>query len=220
MTITFKVDMETEPAITNRDCPDQPRRLSAWNWALLLFVAILFFASGIEVVVTGEARPFRGQGPVTLDPVSAWVTGLAIIAGGLFIPVGIYIFRKHFKEPSSEGEPGLVSRIQLIDTVFTVLGLIAVFAWAWLGVKVLPGRASLAFAAVLTMAYAAYKVVRLTLECRAGVSVHFGTRGRVGPDYDRATRPFAFWWAIGIEVMCLLLGASGSVFLWLMFALE
>ena len=68
------------------------------------------------------------------------------------------------------------------------------------------------FCAVLSTAYTAYKALRLVLEYRTGVSVRFSRR--YGPDYDRATRPWAFWWAMGIEAVCLLLAASVTVLFW------
>jgi hypothetical protein len=197
--------------------PEQPGRLSRWDWACLAFFTLLLVGVGIEVIVTGKASPFRGQGPVPLDPASAWATGLSMIALGLLFPVIVYLANNRRKQLSSTGQDEPVRRIQLMDTLFVVSGIAAIFVWACLGGRALPGRWSLGFAAVLATAYTVYKVVRLVLEYRSGVSVHFGRLRRVGPDYDRATRPFAFWWAMGIEVLCLLLGATAAVFLWVAF---
>jgi hypothetical protein len=110
-----------------------------------------------------------------------------------------------------------VHHIKLIDTLFTVFGIIAVLAWAAFGVRAVPGRWSLAFAGVLATAFTVYIFVCLVLEYRVGIFVSFGKRRRVGPDYDRATRPKAFWLAMGIEVVCLLFGAGAAVMLWVTF---
>ena len=165
--------METDPAITEHNRPEPPRRLSPGDWACLAFFTLLLVGPGIGVIVTHEAKPFRGQGPVTLDPVSAWVTGLAMIALGLGFPPLVYVYGKH--NPQAAGAANYsVRRIRLIDTLFAVAAFAAIAAWGWLFVRAVSGRWSLAFAAVLATSYTAYKIGRLVLEYRAGVAVPFG----------------------------------------------
>jgi hypothetical protein len=210
--------VETDPAITEHDRPEPPQRLSLGDWACLAFFTLLLVGSGIGVIVTHEAKPFRGQGPVTLDPVSAWVTGLAMIALGLGFPPLVCVYGKHNPQPAGAVNSKSVRRIRLIDTLFAVAAFAAMAAWGWLFVRAVPGRWSLAFAAVLATSYAAYKIGRLVLEYRAGVAVPFGRRWRAGSEYDRATQPLAFWWAMGIEAVFLMLGAGATVILWVIFA--
>lgn len=209
--------MEPDPAITEHDRPKPPLRLSPGDWACLAFFTLLLLSSGIAVIVTHEAKPFLGQGPVTLDPVSAWVTGLAMIAVGLGFPPLVYVYGKHNPQPSGAANSNSVRRIRLIDTLFAVAAVAAIAAWGWLFARAVPGRWSLAFAAVLATSYTAYKTGRLVLEYRAGVAVAFGRRWRAGSDYDRATQPIAFWWAMVIEAMFLLLGGGATVVLWVIF---
>jgi hypothetical protein len=137
---------------------------------------------------------------------------------GLILPPLAYVAAKRQRQPSSSPQTVSVRCSELIDTLFTIFGLTAVFAWAWLGAKAVLGQWSVAFAAALATAYKAYKIVRLVLELRIGVSVHCGFQSRVGPDHERATRSFAFLWAIAIEVAGLLLGAGVAVALWLVVA--
>jgi hypothetical protein len=207
--------MAPEQATAKGNASEKPKGLTPTAWAALTFVTFLLVVSGVSVIVTREAVPFRGQGAVTLEPLTAWGIGIAMIAGGMLLPLLAHLVAKRPWQPASDPRPASVSRIELLDTVFTVSGLAAVFAWAYLGVRAFPGWGALAFAAVLATAYTVYKIGRLVFEYRAGVSVHFGFQSRVGPDYERATRPVAFWWAIAIEVFCLLLGAGLAVVLWI-----
>jgi hypothetical protein len=107
----------------------------------------------------------------------------------------------------------LLSRyIVVIDLLFLVAGVAALVIW-WRSTS---GWWSLCAAAVLATVYVVYKLVRLVLEYRAGVSVR--TRRLMEGNYERATRPTAFWWAMGVEAGWLLLGAAVAVVLWVALA--
>jgi hypothetical protein len=103
-------------------------------------------------------------------------------------------------------------RIRLIDGAALVTLLLAL---GWLSMGGAEGRWPVPLVAVVATVYAAYKVIRIVFELRSGVSV--GT-GLGEADYDRVGRPVAFWWAMGIEVACLLLGSGVAVWLWARFA--
>jgi len=101
--------MATDPADNERAAPKQPRGLSPSEWALAAACAVLLPCVGLYVIVTrqGYAGVEFGPGPTTLDPFSAWYMGLALIAGGLILPLCyIAIKRKRQKEPEGPGTPG------------------------------------------------------------------------------------------------------------------
>ena len=102
--------------------------------------------------------------------------------------------------------------IMVMDLLFLVAGAAALVIW-W---RSSSGWWSLCAAAVLATVYVVYKLVRLVLEYRAGVSVR--TRRFMEGNYERATRPRAFWWAMGIEAGWLVLGAAVAVVLWVALA--
>lgn len=210
--------METDPTDASRDGLQQRRQLLPRDWAWLSFITLLMLAGGIWVIVAREDRLFPGRGPVGLDPVSAWVTDLAMIAGGLLVPVLAYVYTKRPKQSSGRVESALVRRIKRIDTLLMVSGLLtAVLACTWRDARAEPGQWPLVLAGVLATACTTFLVVRWVLEYRAGVSVHWGLRW-LRPDYDRATRPLAFWWAMGIDMACLLLVAAAAGIIWVTLA--
>ena len=102
-------------------------------------------------------------------------------------------------------------RISLIDSaaLIVLIGLCAFAVGGRSGPWAMPTSAALA------TAYVVYKLVRVALELRSGVSVGTGL-GDV--DYHRLARPWAFWWAISVEVASLLLGAGIAAWLWARFA--
>ena len=217
--------MNSDPAQVEQMACAKPRRLALWESGVLCCVSLLLLLSGVEVIVTRSAVPFRGQGPVALDPLWAWVTGFPLIVGGLGLPALVWVFaRRHPEQLGSStigGElTGLRRRIRVLDVLFGIfiaLIVTALLAEELLGPRAWPGRWSLQFFAALATVWTAYKLVRLVLEYSAGVSVQLGRRLEGGPDYERATQPLAFWWAMGIEMARTLLVAGAAALAWVVF---
>lgn len=87
--------MDHTPADNRRDDSLPAGGMSPREWVLLGCIAIFFFSFGIEIIVTRKASAgpeFLG-GPVTLAPGSAWAMGLAMIFGGVILPLG-YVARR------------------------------------------------------------------------------------------------------------------------------
>jgi hypothetical protein len=205
----------TTAEVTRR--PEQSRSLFLSEWVLLAVVSVLLIFAGLDVIVTHQTgiRATTTRGPVTLGPVSSWITGLSLLAVGLgVLPFAYFTAKRHRRLAS---ETGAVERIQSIDILFSISVLIAMLTWGFL-VSSVPRQWSLVFAAAIVSVFVLYKIIRLILEYRSGVSVHFGRIRREGPDYERATRPGAYWWAMGIEVVVMLLAIALAVALWVSIA--
>lgn len=111
-----------------------------------------------------------------------------------------------------------VESIRFIDAVITVAAFAALLAGAAFGFRTMSSHSALWCGAIVATGFAAYKTVRVVLEYRAGVSVRFSRRG--GSDYWRAMRPYAFWFAMGIEAAWLLIGAGIALATWVAIALS
>ena len=91
--------------------PESPQlaRLSRGEWVMIVCLALFLFGFGINVLVTHKAsagRGFRG-GPVTLDPISAWYLGLALIFGAVVLPLGYAAMKqKRQKQQARQGHRG------------------------------------------------------------------------------------------------------------------
>jgi hypothetical protein len=97
-------------------------------------------------------------------------------------------------------------RFRSIDFAFIII-LVVGFV---LTINLIKGRPAVFLLAILATAFAVYKVVRITYELRAGVSITAGL-GLHDVNYPKASRPGAFWWAIGIELGWLLLASAAAV---------
>jgi hypothetical protein len=197
--------------------PQQSRGLFLSEWIYLAIVSVLLLFAGVDVIVTHQAstRASMGGGQVTLGPVSSWVTGLSLLAVGLGILPLAYFAAKRGRIKASAS--GAIERVQSIDILFSITVLIVLLTWGFL-VRSLPGQWSVVFAAVMATVFVLYKIIRLILEYRSGVSVPFGRTRLSGPDYDRAAWPGAFWWAMGIELLVMLLATALAVVLWVIIA--
>lgn len=196
--------------------PEQAGKLSPLGWALAVAATVWCVYGGIIVIVTRQARPGAGfgGGRVTLEPAWAWATGLAMIAAGVAVtPLAYFAAKRH--RPRL-GQVELTRRVVSLDATFVLAIMAALLAGSVIGAQAMPGRWGVLFLAVLATAFAVYKVVRLVLEYRVGVSVASGNRG--GPDYERSAHPVAYWWAMGIEAAWLTIGAGLAVLLWVVFA--
>jgi hypothetical protein len=196
--------------------PDPAAVRTGWEraleWLLLCLFSLSLIGSGVAIIVTGRARPFRGQGPVALDPASAWVTGLAVIAAG---PLLIFLFA--MARGRSAASAPRKRWITLLDMVFLL------FLFVMLGLCLLAplvsslaerGMVTLILVAAAATVFALYKLFRIHLEFRAGISVSTGWYAREGPDYAREKEPVSYWWAIGHESLYFLLAAAVAIGLW------
>jgi hypothetical protein len=216
---TTETKVQPDPPTTNEKLPQPPQRFSPWQWLALGALAFFFVAIGVRTIVTHVAGAGIGMGSVTLDPVSAWITGLATIAVGLGFPALLLSGILKFKTPDQEAKPDPVRHIKIFDNIFLVTGTAVLAVWGLFGARLLPGRSSLLFVGTLFAVYALYKLVRMVLEYRAGVCVPVGGRWRrFASEHDRATQPKSFWWDMGMEMFYLVIGGGIAVLLLTLFA--
>jgi hypothetical protein len=213
----WRSDVATNTTDADPGGSQHSRSLFLSEWIYLAIVSVLLLFAGVDVIVTHQAgvRASMGGGQVTLGPVSSWITGLSLLAVGLgMLPLAYFAAKRARIKASASGA---IERVHSIDVLFSITVLIALLTWGFL-VRSLPGQSSVVFAAVMATVFVLYKIIRLILEYRSGISVPFGRTRLTGPDYDRAARPGAFWWAMGIEVLVLLLATALAVVLWVMIA--
>ncbi|HZZ77057.1 MAG TPA: hypothetical protein VFE62_00980 [Gemmataceae bacterium] len=190
---------------------------SSWErgleWLLVGILSLTVIASGIAIIVTGEAKPFVGQGPVALDPVSAWITGLAVIAAG---PLLLILFAKAERRFTATRK----RTIALLDMLFALFMFVMVGACLLSSfVSSVPqrGAAILAVFAVAASVFASYKLVRIILEYRAGISVPWSYKLGEDSTYRREVEPVAYWWAIGHESLYFMITTVVAGALWSIF---
>jgi hypothetical protein len=185
------------------------------EWVILCLFTAALIVWGIQLALTGS-QPFginANQGPTFVS-----LIGYTMIAGGVALPVLTYLFGNRRNVLPSQLR--WVAFIDVVYMLFLFLMLGSLFLWSFFEAQ--PRIALLVVGAVVATVFAGYKLVRIVLEHRIGISVASSgiftlwSRNRPDVDFSRQTEPISYWWAMCHEALWVLAAAVIAGGLWVL----